>query len=143
MSKPGWIPESFYTKIKQHMPLPCVDLLVTYNGQLLLMKRKNSPAKGLWFTPGGRILKNESIENAVKRVLQEETGLTPTSIKQYGIMSHIWPEVHTITVFYRVDVESDQVQMNEEHDDLKWITATGPEYHPYLRHMIMESNIFQ
>ena len=88
-------------------------------------------------------MKNESIENAVTRVLVEETGLTPQSITQCGAMSHKWPEVQTITVFYRVEVESEEIQMNDEHDDIKWIKAIDPELHPYLRHMIMESNIFQ
>ena len=143
MSKPGWIEEPLYTKIKQLIPLPCVDLLVTHNGRLLLMNRKNTPAKGLWFTPGGRIIKNESIENAVKRVLYEETGLTPNSITQCGAMSHIWPEIQTITVFHRIEVESDHIQLNDEHSDIKWIEEIDPELHPYLIYMIKESNIFQ
>lgn len=143
MLKPGWIDEALYTKIKQHMPLPCVDLLATHKGRLLLMKRTNRPARGLWFTPGGRIMKNESIENAVTRVLIDETGLTPVSITQCGAMSHKWPEVQTITVFYRVEVESEDIRMNDEHDDFKWITKMDPDLHPYLRHMIEESNIFQ
>ena len=87
-------------------------------------------------------MKNESIDNAVTRVLFEETGLTPLSIKQCGAMSHKWPEVQTITVFYRVEVESEEIRMNDEHDDFKWITKMNPELHPYLRHMIKESNIF-
>ena len=143
MTEPGWIPEPLYTTIKQHMPIPCIDLLVTHNGRLLLMKRTNRPAKGKWFTPGGRIMKNESIEYAVMRVLVEETGLTPLSITQCGAMSHKWSEVQTITVFYRVEVESEEIRMNDEHDDFKWITEMTPELHPYLRHMIKESNIFQ
>ncbi len=117
MSKAGWIPEPLYAQIKQNIPIPCVDLLVTHKGRLLLMKRKNTPAKGKWFSPGGRIYKNETIENAVKRVLFEETGLTPTSIIQCGAMRHDWPEVQTITVFHRVKVDSDKIQMNDEHDD--------------------------
>ena len=88
-------------------------------------------------------MKNESIENAVARVLLEETGLSPVSTKQLGAMSHTWPEVQTITVFYRVEVESEEIQMNHEHDDIKWIKAIDPELHPYLRHMIKESHVFQ
>jgi len=32
-----------YDKIKKSMPLPCVDLLVNHNGNLLLMLRNNEP----------------------------------------------------------------------------------------------------
>lgn len=88
-------------------------------------------------------MKNESIENAVTRVLLEETGLTPVSITQCGVMSHNWPELQTITVFHRVEVKSEKILMNDEHDDIKWITEMDPELHPYLRYMITESNIFQ
>ena len=87
-------------------------------------------------------MKNESIENAVARVLLEETGLTPASIKQLGAMSHVWPDVQTITVFHRVEVETEEIQMNEEHDDIKWITEMDPKLHPYLIHMIKKSTIF-
>jgi len=142
MSKSGWIDEPLYSKIKQRMPIPCVDLLITYNDRLLLMKRKNNPAKGKWFTPGGRIFKNETIINAVKRVLLEETGLVSDSITQCGTMSHVWSDVQTITVFHKVDAESDNIVMNNEHDALKWISEKEPSLHPYLVHMINESNIF-
>ena len=77
-----------YDKIKKSMPLPCVDLLVTHKGSLLLMLRNNEPGKDLWFTPGGRIHRNESLTEAVKRVLSEETGLQPINTTQISTMSH-------------------------------------------------------
>jgi ADP-ribose pyrophosphatase YjhB (NUDIX family) len=127
MSGPGWIDEPFYSKIKQIMPLPCVDLLVL---------------KGLWFTPGGRVYRGESLEAAVRRVLKEETGFEPVHINQVGVMSHVWPEVHTITVFYMVHVSSDKPEMNDEHDDYKWIRAIEDDTHPYIVNMVKKSRIF-
>ena len=55
------------------------------------MLRNNEPGKGVWFTPGGRILKGESLEEAVTRVLRKETGLEATRVEQKGTMAHIWP----------------------------------------------------
>jgi colanic acid biosynthesis protein WcaH len=72
----------------------CVDLLVVHRERLLIMKRKNPPAKGEWFTSGGRIYIGEKIEEAAKRTLNEETGLKPVKIEQKGVMSHIWPRAH-------------------------------------------------
>jgi colanic acid biosynthesis protein WcaH len=82
------IEPKLYDKIKKSMPLPCVDLLVTHKGHLLLMLRNNEPRKDLWFTPGGRIHRNESLTEAVKRVLSEETGLQPINTTQISTMSH-------------------------------------------------------
>jgi colanic acid biosynthesis protein WcaH len=141
MSNFGWIEEPQYSKIKQLMPLPCVDLLIIFKGRLLLMKRKNNPGKGLWFTPGGRIYRHESLESAVRRVLKEETGLDAHSIYQIGAMSHYWPKVHTVTIFYKINVSSDKLIMNDEHDDYRWIDKKEKDLHPYVVHMIRKSGI--
>ena len=54
-------------------------LIHNHNGKLLLLQKnaKNSQTlKGtLWDLPGGRIQKNESLEEALKREIYEETGL--------------------------------------------------------------------
>ena len=143
MKPTGWIDEPLYTKIREVMPIPCVDLLVTHNDRLLLMLRNNDPGKGVWFTPGSRILHGETIEETVKRTLTEETGLTPSKIVRKGVMTHLWPETHTVTVFYRVDVDGDQVKMNEEHSAYKWISEATNDLHPFLKKMIEKSKVFK
>ena len=142
MRPSGWIYEPEYSRIKSIMPLPCVDLLVTYKGKILVMKRNNPPLKNKWFTPGSRVLLGESLEDAVKRTLKEETGLTAIRIIQKGTMSQIYRELQAITTFYLVEVNDDRVVMNEEHSNFKWIT-TDDETHPYVRDMINTSKIFE
>ena len=144
MSKdhPTWIEDSLYSEITSVIPIACVDLLVVHDGRLLLMLRKNEPGRGLWFAPGGRILRGETLEEAVTRVLRKETGLEATRVEQKGTMAHIWPEIHTVTTFYRVDVASDDVKMNDEHSDYTWITENTGDLHPFIREMIARSGIF-
>lgn len=137
------IEPKLYDEIKKSMPLPCVDLLVTHNDRLLLMLRNNEPGKDLWFTPGSRILHGETIEETVKRTLTEETGLTPKKTVRKGVMTHFWPETHVVTVFYRVDVDGDQVKMNDEHSAYKWISEATNDLHPFLKRMIEESEVFK
>ena len=48
---------------------------------VLLIKRKNSPAKNLWSLPGGRFEPGETILQCAKRELQEETGVDPRTVK--------------------------------------------------------------
>ena len=144
MSKdqPAWIDEPLYSKITSVIPIACVDLLVVHNDRLLLMLRNNEPGKGVWFAPGGRILKGETLEEAVTRVLGKETGLEATRVEQKGTMAHIWPEIHTVTTFYRVDVASGDVEMNDEHSDCRWITGDTGDLHPFVVEMIARSEIF-
>ena len=43
--------------------------------KVLLIKRGKKPYKGLWAIPGGFVKVNESLEDAAKRKLYEETNL--------------------------------------------------------------------
>jgi len=137
------IQPKLYDKIKKSMPLPCVDLLVTHKGNLLLTLRNNEPAKDLWFTPGGRIYRNEPLTETVKRVLHEETGLQPTNITQISTMSHMWPEAHTVTTYYKVEVNTDKVKLDEQHREYRWINKMEDGLHPYLVEMIENTDLFK
>jgi colanic acid biosynthesis protein WcaH len=137
-----WIEESFFKEVQRVMPIPCVDLLVVHKGRLLLMLRNNEPAKNYWFTPGGRILKGEPIEKAVKRVLLKETKLTPIKIEKKGVMDHIYSYIHTVSIFFRVDVDNDNLKLDEQHTKFKWITEIDESLHPFVKDMITKSNIF-
>ena len=69
------IPFESYKKIVDVMPILCVDAVIVYKGNFLLVKRKNQPLKGRWWVPGGRVLKGETMEKAVKRKIREEVGI--------------------------------------------------------------------
>ena len=56
-------------------PLISIDLVIkNTQSEYLLGYRTNKPAKGFWFVPGGRILKDESLAKAFKRLTSEELG---------------------------------------------------------------------
>ena len=137
------IEPKLYDKIKRSMPLPCVDLLITHKGNLLLTLRNNEPGKDLRFTPGGRIFKDEKLEDTVKRVLSEETGLQPIDIKQIATMSHFWPTTHTVTTYYKVEVNTDKVKLDKQHRDHRWINTLENGLHPYLAEMIENTDLFR
>lgn len=50
-----FIPENDYKKILSTMPILCVDLIIFFDGKCLLLKKKNEPAKGQYWFPGGRV----------------------------------------------------------------------------------------
>ena len=68
---------------KQYASLPyepvfvTVDAVVTCNGHVLMVKRRDEPGKGLWALPGGFLnaSTDKSVKEAMLRELREETGI--------------------------------------------------------------------
>jgi GDP-mannose mannosyl hydrolase len=55
-------------------PLIAVDLIIrNAREEVLLGLRKNEPAKGCYFVPGGMIVKNERLADAFARLVKNET----------------------------------------------------------------------
>ena len=52
--------------------LVSIDILVIYDGKLLVGERTNNPAKGSFFVPGGKVYKNEYLKEALERISKDE-----------------------------------------------------------------------
>ena len=81
------------------LPLVSIDLMITRPGDqgrdLLLGLRNNRPAQNWWFTPGGRIRKNEPLPTALRRVAQDEVGLNLKWLNRaqlLGAWDHFYPD---------------------------------------------------
>jgi 8-oxo-dGTP diphosphatase len=57
-------------------PIPAVSVALRDGDRFLLVQRGREPSKGYWAFPGGRVEAGEAIDDAVKRELLEETGLS-------------------------------------------------------------------
>ena len=55
--------------------LPAVSVAVVRGDSVLLVKRARQPSQGLYAFPGGKVEAGETLEDAAKRELLEETGL--------------------------------------------------------------------
>lgn len=121
-----WIPQELYSEIINVMPIPCVDLVVQNSkGEILLLKRKNEPAQGEWWFPGGRIYFGESRTEAVERKLKEECGLSCQNLEVVGTYDLILQNEgvsHAITTIYKVYSEGQTVIIDNQSSEYSWKT---------------------
>lgn len=91
---------------------------------VLLIKRKFEPFQGSWALPGGLVLESESLEEAVERELQEETGVQVDYLEQlytYGAVKRD-PRNRVVSVaYYGLVKKSDfQLYASTDAEDAQW-----------------------
>ena len=125
-----FIPENDYNKILSTMPILCVDLIIFFDGKCLLLKRKNEPAKGQYWFPGGRIYKSETIKDAALRKAKEEVNLDcrfqeivsieESMFKRNGKMA---TDIHTVNIGCKLVADSiSKIALEGQHDYHVWVT---------------------
>ncbi|WP_297506006.1 NUDIX hydrolase [Thermococcus sp.] len=79
-----------------------VDGVIIHNNGVVLIKRRNEPFKGRYALPGGFVEYGESVEEALRREMKEETGLDVIPVKLVGVYSRPDrdPRGHTVTVAF-------------------------------------------
>ncbi|RLC45767.1 MAG: hypothetical protein DRI23_13090 [Candidatus Cloacimonadota bacterium] len=94
-----------YQKI-QKGPFLTVDGIISINNKIVLIERKNPPFG--WALPGGFVDWQETVEEAVKREVEEETNIKAKRIKFFGIYSSPTrdPRFHTVSCVYIVFPEN-------------------------------------
>ena len=63
-----YLPDQEYRKIINSMPIFCIDFLITWEKQYLLLQRKEEPLKNDYWVVGGRLLFKETIKDAAKEL---------------------------------------------------------------------------
>jgi colanic acid biosynthesis protein WcaH len=130
---------SEYLRIVEVIPIVCVDLLIINDNKCLLLKRENEPAKGQYWFPGGRIRKNETIEQAALRIAKEETNLNCHFVEKLCVEETIFEKagnlnsnVHTVNICCKLTIASmtDILKTDQFHSEFKWISQQSNSYHP-------------
>jgi len=109
-------------RIHYENPLPAVATLVVNNeNQLLLVKRSVEPAKGEWCLPGGFIEKDESIEEAALRELEEETGIKGTVVSLVDFFSQRSRHHGSLIIFgYRVKIVGGELRAGDDAQEVNF-----------------------
>ncbi len=89
-SDSGFLALSDFERAVGALPLVSVDwVLLNPAGQMLLGYRRNAPARHWWFTPGGRVRKNEPFGRCLQRVVVSELGLQANYVQGARLMG-VW-----------------------------------------------------
>ncbi len=103
-----------------------VAFILNEKEELLVVRRKNEPAKGTLDLPGGFVDMDETGEEGVAREVMEETGLKATEVNyQFSIPNlYLYSDfmVHTLDMFYIVKVEDlSHVEAMDDAEESLWI----------------------
>ena len=92
--------------------------------QVLLILRRDWPYAGQWAIPGGFVRMDESLEDAARRELKEETGVEDASLEQLYAFGDPGrdPRTRVITVAYTALLPSDHLTLRADTDaaDARW-----------------------
>ena len=122
--------DQIFKTVIDSTPLISIDILLKKDNKILLGRRVNKPAQGYFFSTGGRIFKNESIDNAIARVALNELNIDLKSIPELiGIFEHFYDDsmyknisTHYVNIAYKYEIEETPDLPTEQHSEYQWFT---------------------
>ena len=105
-------------------PQLAVSAAIFRDGKVPRVRRARPPAKGFYSLPGGRVEFGESLHQALKREVDEETGLAIDIVGLAG-----WREVlpstggsgHYLIMSFAARWTAGEPLLNDELDDFRWL----------------------
>ena len=140
--------ETTFKTIIENVPLVSIDLCLLHKDRILLGNRNNNPLKHQWFTPGGRILKNEPWQISLARIAKSELDINIQTerFKSMGIYDHFYSNnatdekmsTHYVNLpHYAIFNEKPDVKSDNQHNKLEWFfleeVSENDAFHKYIR----------
>lgn len=120
------IPEKIRLEMAKRKPKLVVGVLVNNKNKYLLVREKVESGKEKWLIPGGKVEFGESLEDAAKREIAEETGIIIAHPKFLCFNEAIFPDYnyHTVVFFYRATTNQSKLRADIEGKvtESKWFT---------------------
>lgn len=102
--------------------------------RVLLIQRRNPPFRGCWAIPGGFVGMDESLDDAARRELEEETGLRDVYMEQLYTFGrpHRDPRTRVISVAYyallpgEADSYLARTRAGDDAEETRWFPVNAP-----------------
>ncbi|MBN1261790.1 MAG: NUDIX domain-containing protein [Anaerolineae bacterium] len=109
-------------------PISAVAALIIHERQVLLVLRRNPPSAGQWSVPGGVQELGETLEEALHREIEEETGLTVTNtalLDAGDILlrdEHGRVRFHYVITYFTATPTAHEARAAADARDVRWVT---------------------
>ena len=145
--KRKFLPSDLYGTLVRDCIVTCCDIILvrvnqqTGKKECLLVERSSEPVRGVWWWPGGRILKGETFFAAAHRKAVQETGIVNVRATQVlGVWNTFFPTSHwdtetekgtqTVNAVVLVEITAkgqDDVKLDNTSEQYKWISLDPDE----------------
>jgi 8-oxo-dGTP diphosphatase len=92
-----------------------------HDGAILLIRRGQPPSQGRWSVPGGRVEWGERLTDALRREVEEETGLTVEVGDLAGLVERHYPDFHYVILDYYVTVTGGELRPGGDVTGARWV----------------------
>lgn len=142
------LPREKYREVLDISPVCCVDILFFNSDKTktLLFKRENEPMRGTYFSAGGRLLKNELLEDCAVRQTLREVGINinKNELTLGGTLEEIHPNsvfegvsYHAVVIYYGYVLnDENEIKLDSQHSDFKWFSVSDDSLHPFIKSRI-------
>jgi colanic acid biosynthesis protein WcaH len=118
-----------FKTIVDSAPLISIDILLKKDNKFLLGRRVNKPAQDYFFSTGGRVNKNETIDSAMGHIAKNELNIElKTTPKFIGVFEHFYDDsiykdvsTHYVDIAYEYEVKEIPDLPTEQHSKYKMV----------------------
>jgi 8-oxo-dGTP diphosphatase len=108
-------------------PMLAVSAAIIRDGRVFIARRARGPALGVWTMPGGMVEAGETLSEALKRELVEETSMTIEPVALAGHREVVVRDSdgkvsrHFVIMCFASRWISGETKLNDELDEFKWL----------------------
>jgi len=107
-------------------PVPAVAAIILRDDEILLVKRGADPAVGKWSIPGGSVEIGETLRDALKREVLEETDLEIEPGRLAGVSDLVVEregciQWHYVLINFFATIVSGKPAAGSDSSDIRWV----------------------